>query len=140
MMKRQYFKGATKHPQYRAFIAMHKRCYYERDKSFKDYGARGIKVCDRWYSFANYLEDMGERPPGMFLERINNDGDYEPSNCRWATRKEQNSNKRSNILVMLDGQPVILSDAARILNKNYYVFYHRMARQNFIGEARNYAW
>jgi hypothetical protein len=119
-------------------MAMHKRCYYERDKSYINYGARGIKVCDRWFDFQNYLDDMGERPLGMFLERIDNDGNYEPSNCKWATRKEQNYNKRSTKFVSLDGEIVVLAEAARRLNQEYYAFHHRMAKHNFAGDARNY--
>ena len=137
-MKRTYFKGANKHPQYRSFMAMHKRCYYEKDNAFKNYGARGITVCDRWFDFKNYLDDMGNRPDNMFLERINNNGNYEPSNCRWATRIEQNRNKRSTKTVMLDGTMMLLIDAARLLNQNYQAFHHRMAKRGFSGNARDF--
>jgi hypothetical protein len=117
---------------------MHKRCYYEKDGAYKNYGARGIKVCDRWFDFANYLEDMGERPSGMSLERIDNNGNYEAANCRWATRQEQNLNKRCTRMVWLDQKLVLLVDAAKILNQNYQAFYHRMANRNFVGDARDY--
>jgi len=74
---------------------MFRRCYDPRCRGYENYGGRGIKVCERWHVFANFLADMGPRPnPKLTLERMNNDGDYTPSNCRWATRKEQYRNKR----------------------------------------------
>lgn len=79
---------------YKSWQMMKARCSCPNYTQFKDYGGRGITVCDRWLKFENFLEDMGERPAGRTLDRINNDGNYEPSNCRWATRAEQNGNKR----------------------------------------------
>jgi len=78
---------------YSIWRGMIRRCEYYR--AFKNYGGRGITVCDRWrQDFAAFLSDMGEPPVGYTLDRINNDGNYEPGNCRWATRKEQCSNQR----------------------------------------------
>jgi hypothetical protein len=81
-------------PTYVTWSSMLQRCRYSRHKSFKDYGGRGISVCDRWFTFSNFLNDMGERPAGRTLDRINPSGNYEPSNCRWATPSEQANNKR----------------------------------------------
>lgn len=70
------------------------RCYYKKNENFKYYGGRGIKVCDRWHEFENFLRDMGERPDNTTIDRINSNGHYEPGNCRWATSKQQTETKR----------------------------------------------
>lgn len=82
--------------EYRTWCSMKQRCYNPNVERYICYGGRGIKVCDRWLnSFQNFLEDMGRRPDnGYSIDRINVDGDYEPSNCRWATASEQQQNKR----------------------------------------------
>lgn len=101
--KRKYHKRgeliegfeARKHPLYGTWHNMMVRCYRESDASFKDYGARGIKVDESWWHFANFVRDMGPKPsPDYTLERINNDEGYAKSNCRWATRSDQCLNRR----------------------------------------------
>lgn len=79
---------------------MKSRCTREKDPAYASYGGRGIRICERWLeSFGNFLADVGERPPGTSLDRINNDGNYEPGNCRWATKRVQQNNMRTNHLV-----------------------------------------
>lgn len=89
--------GLSKHPLYKVWQGMRNRCYNERQPHYPRYGGRGIRVCARWLGpdgFPNFLADMGERPDGLSLDRIDNDGDYEPGNVRWATASQQALNRR----------------------------------------------
>ena len=87
--------GMSDSPTYHSWLSMKQRCTNPNDIGYANYGGRGIKVCDRWlHSFVNFYADMGLRPEGMTLDRKDNDGDYEPDNCKWSTLVEQAANQR----------------------------------------------
>ena len=117
-----------KSPEYSNWAAMKQRCYHTKSPHYSNYGARGIKVCDRWKnSFLAFYEDMGPRPTEKHtIERINNDGNYEPQNCRWATRQEQNRNMRANHVLTFDGKSQIVRDWANELGINYQTLMTRL--------------
>lgn len=88
--------GMTTSREYCSWQSMKSRCYYPENKSYKHYGGCGVEVCTRWRdSFQDFYDDMGNRPNGTTLDRINTHGNYEPDNCKWSTSKEQNNNKRA---------------------------------------------
>ncbi len=94
-VKKEFIHGHSYEREHKIWRGMVGRCHHPQNKDFKGWGARGIKVCDRWrFSYENFLEDMGRAPVRKSIDRINNDGDYEPGNCRWATHKEQSNNMR----------------------------------------------
>lgn len=106
-------------PTYTTWSNIRGRCENKKHKAFKYYGGRGIEICDRWNKFENFLADMGERPARMTLDRIDNDGNYEPGNCRWATRKSQQRNTSRKILVFFKGETKPLRDWTDLLNISY---------------------
>jgi hypothetical protein len=121
-----YFKGKRSRG-YVSWVNMKMRCYNPNDKRYSDYGGRGIKVCDRWlHSFENFLEDMGQCPEKHTLDRIDNDGDYCPDNCRWATRKEQQNNRRFNHKIKHDGLCLNLTQWAEKLGVSSYMIYKKI--------------
>lgn len=112
--------------EYRTWIGMLQRCANARCKSYRNYGGRGITVCGRWFKFENFLADMGECPPNHTLERINNDLGYSPENCRWATRREQGRNKRSNRLIAFNDQSYCLAKWAELIGINRETLQYRL--------------
>jgi hypothetical protein len=95
------------------------RCYKRSAVNFRWYGARGVRVCQRWRSFDNFLADMGEKPAGLTLDRINPSGDYEPGNCRWVPSEMQNVNRRATRIVELNGRRQCLKAWCTELGLNY---------------------
>lgn len=105
---------------------MHKRCYREDHWAYRWYGARGIYVDERWHTLSNFIADMGEKPEGLSLDRIDNNGPYGPGNCRWASRTDQSRNTRSNRKIEINGETRILTDWVRITGVAYSTFYYRV--------------
>lgn len=106
--------GATGTRVYRIWSQMWQRCTNPNDKKYPIYGGRGIKVCSAWDDFLTFEKDMGPRPsPAHTLDRINGDGGYEPSNCRWATQIEQQNNRRDNKRFVFNGESLTVSEIAR---------------------------
>jgi hypothetical protein len=103
----------SKHPLYSIWQGMLNRCRNPNAKPWKDYGARGISVCERWKgSFDAFVTDMGPRPEGYTLERRDNNGNYEPGNCKWATQKEQMRNRRVTLFIEVDGAKYTIAELA----------------------------
>jgi hypothetical protein len=119
--------GRTGTRTYRTWINMRHRCYDKKDIGFPNYGGRGIRVCQRWrHSFENFLADMGECPPGNSLDRIDNDDDYSPSNCRWATPREQANHRRDNVIITFQGRTLTASEWASELGIFVGTIYKRI--------------
>lgn len=118
-------------PEYRVWRAMKDRCLNSSSSSYSDYGGRGICVCRRWLdSFENFLADMGPRPDGTSIERLDNDGNYEPHNCVWADRKTQNRNKRNNHRIKHGGEILTMAEWAERANMPQWKLKQRLTRDN----------
>jgi hypothetical protein len=125
--KQMTSKASTKHghcrskklktPEFASWVDMRTRCLNPNSNRYNTYGARGIKICDRWLeSFENFFADMGAKPtPRHSLDRIDNNGSYEKSNCRWSTNKEQARNRTSNVVITYNGEQKILTEWAETL-------------------------
>jgi hypothetical protein len=126
--------GYSNTSTYRIWSNMRSRCEKLKDASYEHYGGRGIKVCQRWSSFSNFVLDMGVRPDGMTLERINNSGNYEPSNCKWASMQENSNNTRRNRILAHKGRQQTMAQWARELGINYDTFKSKIERGSTILE------
>lgn len=118
-LKTYDFRKGT--PTHNSWSAMRQRCNDPQNRAYANYGGRGIKVCDRWQNFENFLADMGKKPsPKHSIDRINVNGDYCPENCRWATIDEQANNKRNCIMVTHNGKTQNFKQWCEELNLPYY--------------------
>lgn len=120
--------GMTDSSEYRSWCHIKGRCYNPKDKKYYRYGGRGIKMCERWKnSFETFYEDMGPKPgKGCSINRINNNGNYEPGNCEWATAKEQANNRRTNRQITFNNKTQTLAQWAKEVNMSHSVIFHRL--------------
>ena len=128
--------GMGRSSEYRAWDKMKRRCNSPNDPGFKNYGGRGIKVCDAWMeSFENFFKYVGHKPsPLHSIDRINNNGNYEPGNVRWATVQEQHNNKRSNHLLTINGTTLNITQWATLMNINRNIIYARITQLGWTPE------
>lgn len=111
----------------KSWSSMIERCTNEKNVSYKDYGGRGIKVCERWLSFENFYKDMGDRPPGMSLDRIDNKKGYEPGNCKWSTPKEQQNNRRNSRRYIFNGVEYTSLELSEITGIGYHALRKKLS-------------
>lgn len=123
---------------YECWTNMKTRCFSAAYERFDLYGGRGITVCARWLSFENFIVDMGPKPDGLTIERRDNDGNYEPGNCYWSTRKAQARNRRSNVTATVGGVTLHAQDWARRLGVSENAFYTRARRVGCEAAVRHY--
>lgn len=121
--------GDSRTPEHMIWCSMLQRCRNKNSKKFKDYGGRGITVCERWLTYENFISDMGRRPsPKHSIERRDNNAGYSPENCVWATRIEQNNNQRDNVIITLNGQSRTMSQWSRVVGIDEGVLQQRRKR------------
>ncbi len=127
--------GKSGSPVYGVWHGMMRRCYERKSKNYARYGGRGIVVCDRWHDFEKFYADMGDPPPGLTIERIDNDGSYSPGNCEWASRATQGANTSQVRRVTIDGLTMTLRAAAERHGLRPATVYQRVHRGLSIEEA-----
>lgn len=128
-------KVGQRDPTYETWRGMRDRCSNPKHKWFKNYGGRGIRVCDRWQKFENFLADMGERPKGKFIDRIRNPEGYQPGNCRWVTRSEQMRNTRVNKVFTVRGITACLAELCETFGVQYARVYRRIRKGMSVEDA-----
>lgn len=116
------------HPLYRTWLSMRDRCKNPNNKHYRHYGGRGVRVCDRWNDFALFAEDVGDRPRGTSIDRVDNNGDYEPSNCCWATPFEQAQHTSRTRLISAKGKTMTLAMWARELGMDSSAILNRISK------------
>lgn len=121
-------RGKLRSRTYRIWIGIHTRCNNQKKKEWSRYGGRGIKVCERWHRFENFLADMSDCPDGLTIERINSNGNYEPGNCRWATHHDQTRNKRTNVNLTFNEETLCVADWAKELGMTRETISGRLSR------------
>jgi hypothetical protein len=126
----------TKHgmkgtPTYHTWIGMIKRCKNPNSHGYKNYGSRGISVCDKWLNFEGFYEDMGIRPEGTTLDRIDNDGNYNKENCKWSTKKEQDNNTRVNHFITYKGKTQTITQWSEEIGINISTLKSRICQHNW---------
>lgn len=123
-VKAQRTHGKSSSKEYAVWASMHYRCTNPNCENYSRYGGRGISICERWQSFENFLEDMGPKPAGHSIDRIDNDGNYEPANCRWASDEQQRGNKGNSQHLTYNGKTMTIGQWAKQLGvKKGRLFY-----------------
>lgn len=118
-------KGKNRNPTYNVWATMIQRCTNPNDRSWARYGGRGIKVCKSWLTFEGFYADMGDKPKGLTLERVDVSKGYNSKNCVWDTHHAQSRNKRSNVVVTVDGESKILADWVKYIGVSKSAIYYR---------------
>jgi len=120
--------GRKRAAEYNSWHQMKQRCENPSNPRYASYGGRGIRFCERWRVYKHFLADMGPKPPGTSLERLDNNGNYEPDNCVWATARQQQSNTRRNVFIEYQGLQLTVTEWARRLGLNAEMIFVRLRR------------
>ncbi|MGP2517129.1 hypothetical protein [Yersinia sp. 2545 StPb PI] len=118
--------GMTKSKAYNSWSAMMQRCTNRKSENFASYGGRGVTVCDRWLKFENFISDMGDPSNGETIDRIDVNGNYEPSNCRWLSMKDQSRNRRNNRIIHTPKGDMCVSEAAEVFGIGVQTLFYRL--------------